>query len=105
MVHKAPDLAFFCENGHLVSATNEAEMVEIKQIPPCFCGSKHLRALANWPVENQNVVPLQPIGSIKVGFEQIEVDVFDVLRLFAPWFEPAWDINWDKIPDDLKGAF
>jgi len=105
MEKKVPDLAFFCSHGHFVSATNQAELAEVNQVPPCFCGSRHLRALADWPVKNTDIVPLEPIGLIKVGAEQKEVEVFQVEKLFAPWFEPDWDIDWDKIPDDIKGAF
>jgi len=105
MSQKLPALMFFCEKGHMVSATNQAEeLVEITQIPPCFCGSNHLRAIANWPEENIDIVPNQIIRHERAGLET-NIPVYDVSKLFDPEYKTPWDINWDKIPKDILGLF
>jgi len=102
---KLPDLMFFCDQGHIVAATNQAELLdEITQIPPCFCGSQHVRALANWPAENVEIVPNIVIRTERAGLQN-EVDVFDVSKLFAKDYTSPWDINWDEIPKDILGRF
>ncbi len=105
MAKKMPDLMFFCEKGHIVAATNEAETFEINQVQPCPCGSNHFRAVANWPEKGTEIVPKDPIRMEKSWLEEGEIQVFDVSKLFSPNHEPPIDINWDDIPDDLKSRF
>ncbi len=104
MVDKVPDLIFFCQNGHIVAATNEAEkLVEMNQIPPCICGANHLRALANWPTENTEIVPIEPIRTEKTWTGE-EIDVFDISKLFGDDYKSPWDINWDELPPEILEA-
>jgi hypothetical protein len=105
MAKKLPALMFFCANGHMVSATDQAEeLVEINQIPPCFCGSTHLRAIADWPAENTDIVPNEIIRREQAGLEN-DIQVYDVSKLFDPAYKTPWDINWDEIPNDIIGLF
>ena len=102
---KLPDLMFFCDKGHIVAATNQAELIdEITQIPPCYCGSQHVRALANWPFENTEIVPNKVIRCEPAGL-QSEIEVFDVSGLFSKDYISQWDINWEEIPKDILGRF
>lgn len=105
MSKKLPALMFFCANGHMISATDQPEeLEEITQIPPCYCGCQHLRALANWPVENTDIVPTKILRYEKAGLGGY-IPVYDVSKLFASDYETPWDIDWDKIPNELKGRF
>lgn len=86
-----PDLMFFCEQGHMVSASNETERLEVYQLNPCpVCGSQHLRAVINWPAENTDIVPEELIKP------EEDEPVFDVRLLFEDDKKAAWVVHLDQ---------